>query len=682
MTETPVPEFKTTLPETPVTEIETPQTESVAHPAVAEPAEEIPAEPLPIAEPTTPMESVAAPEPVVPAETVSEASSEPEPEMQTPVETAPEPEPKPVAVVREVEPAAAPKKAEPAAPAPVAAEPVPAEPEESFADIFSEFQRTHQRREPGGGQIRGTVVAVTADSVLVDIGYKSEGILPLAAFPVSKETGLPAVKPGDSLQVSVKGRDEDGYYQLSLFRTAVPKDWTSLERAFEQKSTIVGTVTAVVKGGLHVDVGVKAFLPASRSGARDAAEMEKLIGEEIRVRITKLDVADEDVVIDRRVVTEEEALESKARRYAEVAEGAVMDGTVRSLTDYGAFVDLGGVDGLLHISDIAWTRISKSSDVLTVGQQIEVKVLKIDPETRKISLGLKQLQAHPWDAVAETFALGDKVRGTVTRIADFGAFVEIAPGVEGLIHISEMSYTKRILKATEVVHVGDNLEAVILGISLAERRISLGLKQTLGDPWVEAAARLAPGSIVEGPVASMQKFGAFIQVAEGVEGMVHISEIVLDRRLNHPSDVLRVGERVKAMVLDVDKEKRQLRLSIKQLIPTSLDEFLAEHHAGDSVTGRVISVDAGVAKVELGEGVIALCTLPVPVAAEPEAPAAVGKVDLSAFSSMLKTKWKTGAPAPSAKAAGPEEVKPGQVRNFRIATMEAASKLIDLELSK
>jgi small subunit ribosomal protein S1 len=584
----------------------------------------------------------------------------------------------PVASV--VEAAAAPEPVTAVAPGEIAEPAVPAEPEESFGEIFSEFQRTHQRREPGGGQIRGTVVAVTADSVLVDIGYKSEGILPLTAFPVAKETGLPAVKAGDSLQVSVKGRAEDGYYELSLFRTAVPKDWTSLERAFEQKSTIVGTVTGVVKGGLHVDVGIRAFLPASRSGARDAAEMEKLVGEEIRVRITKLDVADEDLVVDRRVVTEEEALESKARRYAEVAEGAVMDGTVRSLTEYGAFVDLGGVDGLLHISDIAWTRIAKASDVLTVGQQVEVKVLKIDPETRKISLGMKQLQAHPWDAVAEAFALGDKVRGVVTRTADFGAFVEIAPGVEGLIHISEMSYAKRILKATDVVKVGDSLEAVILGISLPERRISLGLKQALGDPWVEAAARLVPGSVVEGPVSSILKFGAFVQVAEGVEGMVHISEIVPDRRLNHPSDVLRVGERVKALVLEIDKEKRQMKLSMKQLIPTSLDEFLAEQTVGDAVTGRVISVDDGVARVELGEGIVALCRLPVVTAeAVAEAPAA-GKVDLSAFSSMLKTKWKTGAPAPSAKTAGPEEVKAGQVRNFRIAALDVAAKRVDLEM--
>jgi small subunit ribosomal protein S1 len=566
----------------------------------------------------------------------------------------------------------------------VKVEPGPVEPEESFADIFSEFQRTHSRRE-GDSQIRGTVVAITEDSVLVDIGFKSEGILPLTAFAAAKEP----VKPGDALQVSVKGRDEDGYYQLSLFRTAVPKDWTSLERAFAEKSTIVGTVTGVVKGGLHVDVGVRAFLPASRSGARDSAEMEKLVGEEIRVRITKLDVQDEDVVVDRRIVTEEEALESKGRRFAEVQEGAVVDGTVRSLTEYGAFVDLGGVDGLLHISDISWTRVVNVADVLAVGQQLEVKVLKIDPETRRIALGLKQLQPHPWDAVSEKFTPGQRVRGVVTRIAEFGAFVELEPGVEGLVHLSEMSWSKRIHKATEVVNVGDVIDAVILSIAIPERRISLGLKQALGDPWVEAAARLVPGSIVEGPVASITKFGAFIQASEGVEGLVHISEIVADRRLNHPSDVLRVGQVVRALVLDLDKEKRQLRLSMKQLIPTSVDEFLAEHKVGDVVTGRLASIENGVAQVEVGEGILCSCKLPVAAPPQPEPSkqeeAKPGSLDLSALSSMLKTKWKTGSSAADAsssqsKTGSIESASPGQIRKFRISQIDSASKRISLEL--
>jgi len=639
-----------------------------------------------IREPHTPVDPKIDPEPE--AEPISEPVPEPNPEPES------EPDAEPLA--NEESATASAPKVEAAS---VAAEKVPLnsplvpesapesapEPEESFADIFSEFQRTHSRREPGNSQIRGTVVSVTAESVFVDIGFKSEGILPLTAFATHREP----VKPGDLLQVSVKGRDEDGYYGLSLFKTAQPKDWTSLEKAFVEKSTIVGTVTGVVKGGLHVDVGIRAFLPASRSGARDASEMEKLIGQEIRVRITKLDVADEDLVVDRRVVTEEEALESKTRRHAEIEEGSVVDGTVRSITDYGAFLDLGGVDGLLHISDIAWSRVVNVADILTVGQQLEVKVLKIDPETRKISLGLKQLQPHPWDAVAEKFTVGDRIRGVVTRIADFGAFIELEPGVEGLVHLSEMSWSKRIHKATEVVNVGDIIDAVILNINTPERRISLGLKQALGDPWVEAANRLTPGAVVEGPVASITKFGAFVQVSEGVEGLVHISEITPDRRLNHPSDVLRVGQVVKAMVLDLDKEKRQLRLSIKQLIPTSLDEFLTEHKVGDVVTGRVASVADGSAQIELGEGILCSCKLPseaapVPETATPEPAAA--KIDLSAFSSMLKTKWKTGSAGTDSAKSGKdassaaEATRAGQVRNFRIAQIDLTTKQIHLEL--
>jgi small subunit ribosomal protein S1 len=682
MSDITIPGTESNLPIAP--DVESPAVET-ASPDASEASIEAELPPVPVAEPEAepaPVESApeaaSEPEPPVDAKFDPEMAAEVEAEAEQEAFAEPEPAAAPTAISA---PAAAVEKKAAQEPEPA---PEPVEPEESFADIFSEFQRTHTRREAGGSQIRGTVVAVTADSVLVDIGFKSEGILPLTAFPANREP----VKAGDALQVSVKGRDEDGYYQLSLFRTAVPKDWTSLEKAFAEKSTIVGTVTGVVKGGLHVDVGVRAFLPASRSGARDAAEMEKLIGEEIRIRITKLDVADEDVVVDRRVVTEEEALESKSRRYAEVQEGAVVDGTVRSLTEYGAFVDLGGVDGLLHISDIAWSRVANVADILTVGQQLEVKVLKIEPESRRIALGLKQLQPHPWDAVAEKYAVGDRVHGVVTRIADFGAFVELEAGVEGLVHLSEMSWSKRIHKATEVVNLGDVIDAVILAIAIPERRISLGLKQALGDPWVQAAARLTPGSIVEGPVASITKFGAFVQVSEGVEGLVHISEIAADRRLNHPSDLLRVGQVVRAMVLDLDKEKRQLRLSIKQLIPTSLDEFLAEHKVGDAVTGRVASIESGVAQVELGEGIFCSCKLPAEAPAEPapsaeEAPAA-GKIDLSAFSSMLKTKWKTGSAgvdaASKSKAKGPETAGPGQVRSFRISSIDTAAKRISLEL--
>jgi small subunit ribosomal protein S1 len=543
---------------------------------------------------------------------------------------------------------------------------------ESFDQILSQFEQSHSRRSSEDSrQISGTVVAVSAESVFVDIGYKPEGVLPLAIF----ETAGEKVEPGSKLLVSVKGRNEEGYYELSRLRVEQPKDWTALEKAFEEKTVVSGTVTGVVKGGLTVDVGVRAFMPGSRSGARDAAEMERLVGQEIRCRIIKLDAAEEDVVVDRRSVAEEDERSTKERRYSEIQEGDTVSGTVRSVTDYGAFVDIGGVDGLLHISDIAWGRVEKPGDVLTVGQQIDAKVLKIEPAGKRISLGLKQLQPHPWDAVEGKYQAGERVRGAVTRVTDFGAFVELEPGIEGMVHISEMSWAKKVRKPGDMVKPGDVVEVMILGVNAAERRMSLGLKQTLGDPWVDAAERFGVGSQVEGPVTSFTKFGAFVQVAEGVEGMIHVSEISAEKRIERPQDVLRVGQMVKAKVLEVDREKRQVKLSMKQLVPTGLDEYLAEHREGDVVTGRLVEVSGENARVELGEGIQANGRVALETAVVEEKPAAA--LDLSSFSSMLAAKWKNG---PAARETKAEPVRTGQIRSFRITKLDSETKKIEVQL--
>jgi small subunit ribosomal protein S1 len=542
---------------------------------------------------------------------------------------------------------------------------------ESFKDILSQFERSKSRRPDEARQGReGTVVAVTADSVLVDVGFKTEGILPLAAFQNE------SVKPGDKLVVSIKGRDPEGYYQLTRGKSERPKDWASLERAFAEKAIIVGTVTGVVKGGLSVDVGVRAFMPASRSGARDAAEMEKLVEQEIRCRITKLDVTEEDVVVDRRAIAEEEERAAKDRKYSEVKEGVTLHGTVRSLTDYGAFVDIGGVDALLHVSDISRSRINKPSDVLSVGQEVEVKILKIDSEKRRISVGMKQLEPDPWDSVTTKYKAGERIHGTVTRILDFGAFVELEPGIEGLIHISEMSWGKKVRTPGDVVKPGDTVEAVILGVSPAERRISLGLKQALGDPWADAAQKFAVGSAIEGPVTSLTKFGAFVQVSEGIEGIIHISDMSAEKRLNHPQEVLKVGQTIKAQVLEIDVEKRRLKLGIKQLLPTSIEEYIADHHEGDSVSGRVVEISGQQARVELGEGIQAACKIPMGHSAKENASDGA-KLDLGSLSSMLKAHWKGGAGA----ELKPETVRPGQIRSFRIAKLDRSAKKIELQLT-
>ena len=543
---------------------------------------------------------------------------------------------------------------------------------ESFGDILSQYEKSHTHAPGQGAEgIEGTVIAVSGESVFVDIGYKTEGIIPTSEFQGE------SIKPGDKIRVSIKGRDPEGYYELSKLKVARPKDWSSLEKAFESKAAIAGVVSAVVKGGVSVDVGVRAFMPASRSGAKDAAEMEKLIGQEIRCRIIKLDVADEDVVVDRRAVLEEEERSAKERRFTEIKEGETVSGPVRSLTDYGAFVDIGGIDALLHVADISWGRINKPSDVLAVGQHVEARVLKVDAAKRRISLGLKQLLPHPWEQAGERYKVGERVRGTVTRVTDFGAFVELEKGVEGLIHLSEMSWSKKVRKPADVVKPGDTVEVVILGVNEGERRISLGLKQALGDPWADASSKFPVGAVIEAPVVSLTKFGAFVQLAEGVEGMIHVGDISAEKRINHPQEVLKTGQVVKAQVLELDTEKRRLRLGMKQLVPTSLDEYIAEHKAGDLVTGRMTEVSGGRAQVELGEGIRATCRIDITTGAGEEGKVET-KADLSSMTSMLQAKWKGGQGVGSSR---PEPAKSGQIRSFRIARLDPAAKKIELELS-
>jgi small subunit ribosomal protein S1 len=558
---------------------------------------------------------------------------------------------------------------------------------QSFADELKAFERSHTHRAESK-QLEGAVVSLTADEVVLDVGYKMEGVLPRSSFPNNAED----VKAGDRFPVSITGRNEEGYYQLSRHRVAQPRDWSALETAFAEKTAVAGTVTAVIKGGLSVDVGVRAFMPASRSGTRDAAELEALVGQQITCRITKLDVADEDVVVDRRAVLEEEAREGLAGRRAALEVGATVTGTVRTIMPYGAFVEIEpGLDGLLHISDISRARVAKSEDVLSVGEQLTLRILKIDPETNKISLGLKQLQPEPWETAAERYVAGQRIAGDVTRLTDFGAFVELEPGLEGLIHISEMSWAKKVRHPSDLLKQGDRVDAVVLSVKppagTEQGRIALGLKQTLADPWSDVQSKFPVGSQVEGPVTKIMNFGAFVQIAEGVDGLVHVSEIVADRRINHPRDVVREGQRVKAVVLAIDSEKRQIKLSMKQLIPTSIDEYIAEHKVGDQVSGRVVEITSSGATVELGEGIKAACS--GTAAASPQtktvgssqsnsANPASSAPDLSQLSSMLKARWKGNALAPS---AAPEPLAEGQIRTFKITKLIADGKKIEVELA-
>jgi small subunit ribosomal protein S1 len=545
----------------------------------------------------------------------------------------------------------------------------------SFGDILSQFEQEQHESDAPGRSLEGTVIAVQEDLVFVDIGRKTEGVVPVANF--RDESGNVTVQVGDKMLVNVTGRNAEGYYELSTIRVERPKDWSGLEAAFAEGRVVGGVVQEVIKGGLRVDIGARAFMPASRSGARDVSEMEKLVGQEIRCKITKLDVEKEDVVVDRRAVIEQEEKERRDAAFSAIQEGQVVKGTVKTLMDFGAFVDLGGVDGLLHVADMSWSRVNKPADVLKTGDAVEVKVLKVNPETRKISLGMKQLQPDPWTVASEQFKTGDRVRGTVARIADFGAFVNLAPGVDGLVHVSEMSWSKKMRRPQDIVKVGEAVDVVVLGVNPGEKRISLGLKQALGDPWEDAQKKYPVGSIVEAPVTNLANFGAFVDLGDGIEGMIHVGDITRDRRIDHPKDVIKTGQTVKAQVLEFDKERRRIRLGMKQLEPTSLDIWISEHQVGETITARILDVKNDRAKVEVGDGVFGVCRLSAAdQGGEGKQGGGPGKVDLSQMTAMLSARWKSG---PDFEAEQ-KVVRGGQIRQFRILAMDAQSKRIELEL--
>lgn len=546
-----------------------------------------------------------------------------------------------------------------------------AEDESSFAELLSTFERQHAGGIVGE-TVTGTIVSVGPEAILVDIGRKIEGSLPLSKWRQT-EQGEP--QRGAAVTVAVGPRNDEGYYELSTVRIERPKDWSGLQKAFAEKRNIAGTVLEQVKGGFRVDVGVRAFMPASRSGARDAEEMPKLVGQEIECRITKLDIEKEDVVVDRRVVLEQQEAQRREQAFSELEEGAVVRGKVRTVMDFGAFLDLGGIDGLLHVMDMSYGRVGKASDLLNIGDELQVKILKVDRAARKISLGLKQLQEEPWGIAARSFKEGDRVSGTVSRLTDFGAFVELLPGVDGLIHLSELSWNKRVRKPGDLLKTGDRVEAVVLQINPAERRIALGYKQAFGDPWDTIPEKFPVGTTVEGSVTNLTPFGAFIDLGEGIEGLVHISDITNDKRLNHPKEKLAKGQLVKAVVLELDRERRRIRLGMKQLEPTTIDNYISEHQVGETVSGRVVEVHGDKATVELGEGVIGTSQLK---AAEEKTsgPGQSKTADVSSLSAMLAAKWKQGGPAASAR----ETARAGQVRSFRISQLDPAKRLIELEL--
>lgn len=532
-----------------------------------------------------------------------------------------------------------------------------------------------QPEESVGGVVQGTVVSLRGDGVFVDVGDKAEAFLP---YPAGRGSEKPNWNPGDSIEVMITGRSAEGYIELQSTAAQRPSEFGQLEAAFDAGSIIVGKVLESVKGGLAVDVGgARGFLPASRSGERDQESLEALIGQEIRFRIAQLDIDDRNVVLDRRSVVDDERRQQRRQVVEELNVGDVVKGVVRNIRDFGAFIDIGGVDALLHISDISWARVDNVGAVLKLGDELEVKVLRIAEEGRRIAVGRKQLEADPWATVEAQFAVGDRVRGAVTRLKDFGAFVELLPGAEGLIHVSEMSWARRIHHPSDVLSVGEEVEAVILELNAGKRRAALGLKQALGDPWERLEAQHPVGSVVQGVVQKTTNFGAFVEIAEGVEGLLHVSDITSDRRLNHPNEVVKTGQSVTVKVLEIDRANRRLKLGMKQLEPTELDKYVASVAVGDTVNGRVLKASADRIDVELDEGVRGVCRLAAaeaPAQSE-ETPASPG-ADVSSLGARLQAAWK-GAAGGQATV----EFQTGEVRTFKVTNVDAASGVIELALN-
>jgi small subunit ribosomal protein S1 len=521
-------------------------------------------------------------------------------------------------------------------------QPVP----ETYEDLLEDY--SHFAPPSADEVLQGTVLTVTAKEVIVDFGYKSEGLVPIEEF--TSPTGEVSVRAGDVVDVMIDhGGQNEGYVTLSHTRAARLRVWDDLDKAQQQQLTVSGHVLGRVKGGLAVDVGVKAFMPGSQADPRPVHNIDSLIGQDIPVKIVKLNRRRGNVVVSRKLAIEDEVHARKSVTLEHLAEGAAVTGVVKNLTEYGAFVDLGGIDGLLHVTDMSYGRLTHPSELLHVGQEIAVKVLKFDRAKERVSLGMKQLEPDPWETVVERYPVHTRVIGRVVNVTDYGAFVELDPGVEGLIHISEMTWSRRMKHPSKVVRPGDQVEAVVLEVHPKERRISLGLKQLEANPWTTVDERYSVGSVVEGRVRNMTDFGAFIEIEEGIDGLVHVSDLSWTKRVKHPSEILKKGQTVQAVILHIDSAACRLSLGIKQLQPDVWESYFQQHQVGDTVHGKVCRLASFGAFVELADGVEGLCH----------------------FSEVPGYSGRRGSEPPLAA---------GQELDFKIVKMSEAEKKIGLSL--
>ena len=450
-----------------------------------------------------------------------------------------------------------------------------------------------------GEVIRGRVVEVRSGDVIVDIGYKSEGAIPIDEFRL---TGAPKV--GEEIEVFLEAKeDSEGLIVLSKDKADKIKVWDQISKAFDAGSPVEGRVVEVVKGGLAVDVGVRAFLPGSQVDLRPVKNLGSMMGQTIRAKVIKLNRRRGNVVLSRRAVLETEREEKKKHTLAVLTEGMALTGTVKNITDYGAFIDLGGIDGLLHVTDMSWGRIGHPSEIFQVGDQVEVVVLHFDRETGRVSLGYKQKSSDPWAVVDQRYPVGTRVQGRVVSLTNYGAFVELEPGVEGLVHVSEMSWTRRVRHPSKVVNVGDNVEVQVLDVNKATKRISLGMKQVEADPWDSIDDRYKPGMRVQGKVRNLTDFGAFVELEPGVDGLLHISDMSWTRNIGHPSELLKKGQPVDTQILNVDRDNKRISLGLKQLQPDPWESVSQRYPMGSRVSGKVVRLTDFGAFVELEPGV-------------------------------------------------------------------------------
>ena len=500
------------------------------------------------------------------------------------------------------------------APEPVAQAPVHEAHGPETADDFSAALAAFEREQAaeaaaveayGDKVVSGTVIKATDKHLVVDVGLKSEGLVPLEQ--VLDHTGAVRFNPGDVIDVVIEREEPEGGYLVSFERAQRLRVWEVIEKAANDKSPLTGTVVSRVKGGLTVDIGLKAFLPGSQLEIRPVRNLDGYLGQQIAVRVIKLNKKRGNVVVSRKEILEEEQNTKRSGTLNQLGEGAVLTGTVKNLTDYGAFVDLGGIDGLLHITDMSWGRLTHPRDLVNVGDEIQVKVLKFDKDKQRVSLGFKQLTPDPWLDASERYPVGAHVHGRVLSVTDYGAFVELEQGIEGLVHLSEMTWSKRLKHPSKLVKPGDEVETVVLSVNPADRRISLGMKQLLENPWENLTERYPAGTVVEGRVRNLTEFGAFIEIEDGIDGLVHVSNLSWTKRVKHPSEVVKKGEKVKAVVLGVEPQNRRLSLGIKQLQPDVWESFFAAHRVGDVVHGKVLRTAQFGAFVEIAEGVEGLC---------------------------------------------------------------------------